>query len=341
MQFLIVFALFCAFVVNANPAIEREFHRVVNSNDCLKECMRPVQESKLELSIFKKSNYSEYLLKLDTICELITNARHCIDSCGIKSNPFALISMNSICSEQSRQNQKLLEPCLIQSGAQVQEQCVQICGDYEELNNELHMAAPTLNHDDEAAVQKFNSQTNTACSVLKCSARCSADQFNKQCGQLSNGQMAGDLIRDTVERVLSTHRMDLQVFGLMDTVQKTTQPECSYLFTREVLFNPQKDMILQQTLRNPEKVETTQGQIVREQPEAIPEDQQIKRVQAQLQVRVFKKQLQVLNKQLELLGKQEHNMEASHEMPHFMQASHEIPRFMQAPPPHFENNEMF
>jgi len=198
-----------------------------------------------------------------------------------------------------------------------------------------------LNHEDEAAVQKFNGQTNTACSVLKCSARCSADQFNKQCGQLSNGQMAGDLIRDTVERVLSTHRMDLRVFGLMDTVKKTTQPECSYLFTPEVLFNPRKDMISQQMLRNPEKVETTQEPVVRAQPEAISEDQQFERVKTQLQVRVFKKQLQVLNKQLELLGKQEHNMEASNEMPRFMHPSHEMPRFMQSPPSHFENNEMF
>jgi len=317
----------CAIVSTANPAIEREFHRVVNSNQCLKECMSPVTESNLELSIFKRANYTDYLLKLDTICELITNARHCIDNCGIQSNPFALISMNSICSEKSRQDAKMLEPCLNQVGAQVHSQCVQICGDYEEINNQLHAATPTLNQEDKSAVQQFNSQTNDACSVLKCSARCSADQFNKQCGRLMNGLMAGDLIRDTVERVLSSHRMDLTVFGLMDAVKKTTQPECNYLFTPEVLFNPRKDMMSQQMIRGSERVEP----VVKTQPEEIPEEQQLKRTENILQVRVLKKQLQVLGKQLELMEKQEHKIDSSNEMP----------RFMQAPPQHFEANDMF
>jgi len=298
--------------------------------------MIPVQQSNLELSIFKRSNYTDYILKLDTICELITNARHCINSCDIKSNPFALISMNSICSEKARQDAKLLEPCLVQVGSQINDQCVQICGDYEQLTNQLHTSKP----EDENAVQQFNAQTNNACSILKCSARCAADQFNKQCGRLMNGQMAGDLIRDTVERVLSTHRMDLQVFGLMETVKKTTQPECNYLFTPEVLFNAHKDMISQQNTPVVEQSQRTQAipqeqQIIpvveqNQRTQAIPEDQQLKRVESQLQVRVLKKQLQVLNKQLELLGKQENKLETHNEMPRFMQS-----------PPHFEVNDMF
>jgi hypothetical protein len=96
----------------ANPAIEaqRQFHQVVNSNQCLKECMTPVQASNIELSVFKRANYSDYFLKLDQICDIITTARHCIDSCQVNSNPFALISMNAICSEKSRQgNQSLNE----------------------------------------------------------------------------------------------------------------------------------------------------------------------------------------------------------------------------------------
>jgi hypothetical protein len=328
MQFLAVVSfLVCALVVDANPAIEREFRRVVNSNQCLKGCMEPVQASNLELSIFKRSNYSDYLLQLDTICDLITSARHCIDRCGIQSNPFALISMNAICSEKSRQDAKLLEPCLTQVGAQINEQCAEICGDYEQLNNQLH--STPLNQDDKTEVAKFNSQLNGVCSVLKCSARCSTDQFNKQCGRLSNGLMAGDLIRDTVERVLSTHRMDLQVFGLMDAVKKSSQPECNYLFTPEVLFNAQKDMVSQQALRAPERVEVEQPAL-QTQPEADTDD--FSRAQKQLQVRVLKKQLEVLNKQLEILDKQEHKMDAGNEMP----------RFMQAPPTHSEfANDMF
>jgi len=292
--------------------------------------MQPVQESNLELSIFKRANYTDYLLKLDTICELITNARHCIDRCGIQSNPFALISMNSICGEKARQDAKLLEPCLNQVGSQINDQCVQICGDYERLNNQLH--STPINTEDKSAVQQFNVQTNNACSVLKCSARCSADQFNKQCGRLQNELMAGDLIRDTVERVLSTHRMDLTVFGLMDAVKKSSQPECNYLFTPEVLFNPLKDMISQQMIRSSERVEIKNVQGTH--PEAIPDEQQIKRTENILQARVLKKQLQVLGKQLELLEKQEHKMDNHNEMPHF-------PRFMQAPPQQLEANDMF
>lgn len=326
MQFLTFISalLFCAIFSNANPAIEREFRRVVNSNQCLKECMRPVQESQLELTIFKRSNYSDYLLKLDTICELITNARHCVDNCGITSNPFALISMNAICSEKSRQDAKLLEPCLIQSGVQVHGQCAQICGDYEQLNDQIHLSTSTLRPEDQTAVQQINSQTNSACSVLKCNARCSADQFNKQCGRLVNGQMAGDLIRDMVERILSTHRMDLQVFGLIEAMKKNTQPECNYLFTPDVLFNPRNDMISQH--------KEVDRPVLKVQPEAtIPEEQQLKQAETKLQVRVLKKQLQVLSKQLDLLNKQEHKIDASSEMP----------RFMQNPPQQFEANEMF
>jgi len=323
MQLLTIVAFFtCTLLVShANPAIEREFHRVVNSNQCLKECMQPVQESQLELSIFKRSNYTDYLLKLDTICELITNARRCIDGCGIESNPFALISMNAICSEKSRQDAKLLEPCLIQVGAQVSRQCVQFCGDYEQLNDQIHTAASTMKPEDETATQQFNSQTNALCGVLKCSARCSADQLNKQCGRLTNGLMAGDLIRDMVERILSTHRMDLQVFGLLEAMKKSSQPQCNYLFTPEVLFNLRKDMISQQMIR---KEMSSVAKV-----EAIPDDQQ--RTESQLQVRVLKKQLQVLNKQLEILDKQEHKMDS------------EMPRFMQSPPQQQQlaSNDMF
>lgn len=69
--------------------------------------MQPVRESNVELSIFKRVNYSDYLLNLDQICTIITDARHCIDACGIQSNPFALISMNAICSKKSRRGKYL------------------------------------------------------------------------------------------------------------------------------------------------------------------------------------------------------------------------------------------
>jgi len=212
----------------------------------------------------------------------------------------------------------------MQAGSQVQEQCVQICGDYEQLNDQIHLSTSTLKPDDEMALQQFNSQTNGACSVLKCSARCSADNFNKQCGRLSNGQMAGDLIREIVERMLATYRVDLQVFGLMPAMQKNTQPECNYLFVPEVLFSPLKDAISRQASKKSEVlVERTSTQ-----SEAIPD----KRMEEMLQVRILKKKLEVLNKQLEILNKQEHKIDAN---------NYETPRFMQAPSQEFEPTGMF
>jgi len=309
--------------INANPAVQVHFNRVIDSNECLKTCMTPVRESNIELSIFKRANYSDYLLNLDQICSIITDARRCIDGCGVSSNPFALISMNSVCSKKTRADAKLLTPCLQSAGAQVHEQCVQTCSDYESLNDQIHMDTSTLKPEDQSAIDSLNSKTNMACSVLKCSARCSIDNFNKQCGQLENGVMAGELIREIVERILATHRMDLQVFGLLETVKKTTQPECSYLHTAGVLFNPIKDMIAQRSFQQEEK--RTDSAVA---PNVDPE-QQIKLTANRLYVKIMKKQLQVLDKQLELLNRQEQKLD------------NELPRFMQNPPQHQFENESF
>jgi hypothetical protein len=316
-KLLILVAVISFFVgINANPAVQVHFNRIVNSDECLKNCMGPVRESNLELSIFKRTNYSDYLLNLDQICSVITDARHCIDNCRIVSNPFALISMNAICSNKIRQDVELLTPCLQGAGVQVQEQCEQTCGDYEALNDRLHMDTSTLKPEDQTAIQELNSQTNNACSVLKCSARCAVTKFNEQCGQLSNGEFAGNMIRKIIDHVLSTHRMDLEVFGLLETMKKTTQPECSYLHTADVLFDPFKDMISRQVT----KQEDVQS------PQVDPE-QQLKLTVKQLNVQVLKKQLELLDKQLEIMNKQEQKME--------------LPRFMQNPPPRQYEGEMF
>jgi len=176
------------------------------------------------------------------------------------------------------------------------------------------MDTSTLKPEDQSAIDSLNSQTNMACSVMKCSARCSVDNFNKQCGQMENGAMAGDLIREIVERILATHRMDLEVFGLLETVKKTTQPECSYLHTAGVLFNPVKDMITQRMFQQEEK------QIAAVAAPQVDPEQQIKLTANQLYVKIMKKQLQVLDKQLELLDRQEQKLD------------NELPRFMQNPP---------
>jgi len=326
-------------LVHGNPAIEREFHRVVNSNDCLRECMRPVQESNLELSIFKRSNYTDYLLKLDTICELITNARQCIDTCGIQSNPFALLSVNAICSEKSRQEAKLLEQCLANNGPQVQDQCAETCGDYEQLNDQIHAKSSTIKLEDEEATARLAQETNSACVVMKCSARCIADTFNRQCGHLANGQLAGDLIRQMVERILKMHRVDLEVFGLVQSMMKNTPPECSYLYTPDALFSPLKDATLQRVSVGNNGAE---GMVTMPQQNASPlvslrradEQQQNSLLAGRLYVRLLRKQIQLLDKQMAILDKKEHKLDK--------EERDEMPRFLRSPPSRFyAPNEMF
>lgn len=236
----------------------------------------------------------------------------------------------------------MLESCLQSAGTQVHKECVQTCGDYEGLNDQLHLDTSTLKPEDQAAVESLSAQTNRACSVLKCSARCAVDKFNQQCGQLSNGMLAGNLIRETVERILATHRMDLQVFNLMETMKKTTQPECSYLHTADVLFNPVKDMIAQQVITQEQKRIAEQPVVVVEKGRLfqfkaitntsflVDPEQQIKLTANQLYVKILKKQLQVLDKQLQIMDKQKQKM-----------GINELPRFMQNPPTRQFEGEMF
>jgi len=314
MQAIIILGVaLLAALSHANPAIEREFHRVVNSNECLKACMKPVQESHEELSIFKRSNFTDYLMDLDKICTLISEARSCVDACGIASNPFALISVNAICTEKSRQDAEQLKPCLTKEGAQVYEQCNQICGgDYEKLNDDLHTKTSTMKP------EQIVRQTNNVCVVAKCSARCQADNLNRRCGE-----QAGDKLASLVERILKLHRVDLEVFGLMDAVQKHTPPECAYLYVPEALFNPLKDAFAKNAIRR-----NAETPIEAPRQNAAPPMQQVdaqpqpdmRTLANQLYVRILKKQLQVLDKQLALLDKQEQKLEPT------QQQEYEAPR---------------
>jgi hypothetical protein len=307
--------------IQASPTAQLRFNDAINSNDCLKQCMTPVRDSNMEMSIYKRANYSDYLLNLEKICTMIVDARRCIDACGFKSNPFALLSVNAICSTKSRQDAKVLESCMEQSGAEVHRECVKDCGDYEELNDQIHLDTSTLQPEDQSAIDSLNSRTNNACSVMKCSARCSVSKFNEKCGQLSNGILAGDALRDLIERVLATSRMDLEVFGLMAKMKEDTPANCDYLHTANTLFNAVSDPAPVQTVQQPQK----RVVVSRFNPE-----QEAKVTATQLYVKILKKQLQVLEKQLEVLNKQEHKIETN-----------ELPRFMQNPPQQFNDAEMF
>lgn len=168
---------------------------------------------------------------------------------------------------------QLLKPCLSNSGSQIQQNCVEMCGDYEKINEQLRLSTSTYSPNDESGLQMINKLNGKGCAVMKCSTRCAVDMFNQQCTALSNGKLVGNLIREIIEGILQTHIMDLKVFGLLESVKKESQPECDYLHTPGALFD---------NLKN--KSEETVNM---------------------LYAKVLKKQLEVLNKQMELMSRQE------------------------------------
>jgi len=187
----------------------------------------------MEMSIFKRSNFSDYLLNLDRLCELICDARKCIDACGTPhSNPFALTSMNIVCSPEARNVAfQLTSGCLAAFGAQINDQCIQHCGDYEAMNDQIRVATSTIKPGDRDAISVLSKQTNDACSVYKCSARCEADLLNQQCGR-----PAGDLLKKLVTGVLDAHRADLESHQLVQIMTQSSPPECHYLIRSSELF---------------------------------------------------------------------------------------------------------
>lgn len=130
-------------------------------------------------------------------------------------------------------------------GVQVQNQCVEECGDYEEINEQLRISTSTYSPNDEFALKLINEQSGKACAALKCSARCAVRLFNDKCTALTNGKLAGNLIREIVEAVLGSHIMDLKIFGLLESVKNESHRECDYLHTSGVLFVGPKEGVNQ------------------------------------------------------------------------------------------------
>ncbi|KAI6221792.1 hypothetical protein M3Y99_01538700 [Aphelenchoides fujianensis] len=300
-------------IAYGHPAYQHHFHRAVRADNCLAECMKIVQESELELSILKRANISGFLLDLENICATVRNASDCMATCGHKENPFTLKSMTTICSEEARKDVELLTPCLLKEGNVVYKTCRDSCGDYEAINDEVHtmtMAMSANPHHAEQAAAVLE-KTGEACRALKCSARCSIDEFNDECDSLANGLDAGDQIRTLIEHVLAAQRSDLEQLGLTDALSHSVHKECNYQYMPEVFFNETKDdlsKLVIEEMRNhttpvPENKSTT------EVPSSIHAirhhaHQHISYSLSQMNARLIQKQFLVLEEQERNLQKE-------------------------------------
>jgi len=244
---ILFFACF-SWLVIAHPAYQHHFHKLVKADSCLSECMKIVQESEHEISILKRGNISGFLLDLDEICDTINNASTCMSKCTHEANnPFSLESTKKICEEEARKDVELLEKCLTEKGPLITKTCIDECGDYEKLNDEVHNMtldmAPNI-HDSKKA-EKVIEKTNDACKVLKCTSRCSVAEYNEECDSVSDTMDAGDLIKSLIERVLRAQRSDLERLNLADTLAQSVPKECNYMYMPEVFFNETKDELSQ------------------------------------------------------------------------------------------------
>ncbi|KAI6199685.1 hypothetical protein M3Y96_00653100 [Aphelenchoides besseyi] len=293
---------------NAHPAFQHHFHQAVREDNCLAKCMKIVQDSEVEVSILKRANISGFLLDIDTICDTIHNASECMAKCGHKENPFNLKTMEKICEEEARKDVELLTPCLIKEGNVVYKTCKDACGDYDSINNEVHemTVAMSPNPHDAKKANAVLEKVSGACKVLKCSARCSVNEFNDACDSLSNGKDAGDTIRLLIEQVLEAQREDLEQLGLTDTMAHTVAKECHYQYMPETFFNQTKDelsqLVIEEMRNSTAKPDTSK---------IIPNKIHLIRHQAHNEISYTLSQLntRLIQKQFLILEEQERNLE--------------------------------
>jgi len=295
-----------------HPAYEHHFKKIVKSNECLNKCMKIVQESENEISILKRANISGFLLDLDAICTTITNASDCMGGCVHGAdNPFSLDSTKKICDEEVRKDVDLLRPCLAEKGALISKTCVDECGDYEKTNDEVHQMtldmASNIHHAEKAA--KVIEKTNEACKILKCSSRCSVQEYGEECKAIDNELDAGDIIQGLIERVLKAQRNDLERLNLVDTMANSVPVECNYIYMPEVMFNETKDELSQLVIEDMKSVIKTEGGKVSATTE-VPDKLHLIRHQAHHEISYSLGQLQnrLIQKQFFVLEEQERNL---------------------------------
>jgi len=253
------------------------------------------------LSLLKTANISGYLLNLDTVCTAITTARLCIANCHVDSNPFALESMTAACTKKSLTEAQMVSPCLSQQGDQIIEQCITECGDYDEINDQVHNLTvafkPAVHHHEGEQVNEVMSHINTACTVLKCSNRCATKMMSEKCKPLGDGRAVGSVVREMIERVLVAQRRDLERMKLVDVMAHTVPLQCNFMYMPEVMFNTTKDNQALAVIEDLKRTDRMKGHVVGENDKRKELNLSLSQIQAHL-----------LRKQIHLLELQEHNL---------------------------------
>jgi len=263
----------------------------------------------IELSLLKTANISGYLTNLNTICRVISTARSCIAGCGVDSNPFALESMTAICSQQSLADVEVVSQCLMEQGNDIVEQCRTQCGDYDEINDEVHKLTksfrPELN--EPVKVAEVMTKINDACGTLKCSDRCVTKALSEQCSPVdpSGKDDVGSVVKRLIQRVLVAQRRDLDRMQLVDAMAQSVPIQCNFMYMPEVMFNSTKDELALAVIDEVHRNERLQKQIpVKTQD--IPSGEGEKKKALNLALSQF--QAHLLKKQIHLLDIQERNL---------------------------------
>lgn len=161
----------------------------------------------------------------------------CMSTCVHENdNPFMLPSSVKICDEEAKKDVEKLKSCLENKGSIITKTCIDECGDYEEVNGQVQKMTMDMApnpHDAEKAA-KVLEKTSDACKILKCSSRCSVQEYNEECDDIANDLGAGDLIQSLIEGVLKATRSDLEKHDLVDVLAHSVPAECNYMWALKV-----------------------------------------------------------------------------------------------------------
>jgi hypothetical protein len=244
-------------------------------DECTKECINGVIQYGSDLSILKHSDLSNYFNKIDEICEVISTARKCLESCSTTtSNPFALESLNIVCQKETQEKIDSIKQCLHYIDSNVNEICTKECGN-DKIIDETDVT-PSKVEEENPMIKKANGD----CATFKCMARCNIEVVSNQCGKDLGKEFQGLL-----QQVLNAQRRDLEGLKLVDTMAKTSPPECNYLYDPNVLFGSSN---------------------VEESSSPAPHDpkEDVKTLYAQAQLQLLLKQLELAEKQDQLIDRE-------------------------------------
>lgn len=265
--------------------------------------MNDVYKSDLELSIVKTVDYASYLLNLDTICKVIANARECIANCKVDSNPFNLHSMTIMCSPEIRKETKKFARCMKEEGKTVRSICERQCGNIKKINDEIEATTTELNSKnivDEMKLAAIMKKTNEACGMTKCYARCSRNNFASACHHLGH-EDAGEFLYAFVDAVNNAMVEDVQEQQLVETMVKSSPPQCNFMYAPGVLFNKTADDVMLRELLAQMGHNSDGG---KSHPPRTPKNEL-----EQLQRRILLKELEVLDKRAKLLEKENYKLD--------------------------------